>query len=50
MGLGFSDAEMFIHAALERCVQLVGAVEMRGGRNGLSLEAEPNARIPIVHL
>ena len=50
MGLGFANAEMCIDAALECCVQLVGAVEMRGGLDILSLKAEPDAGIPVVHL
>ena len=50
MGLGFVKVEMFIYAPLEVCVQLVVAVEMRGGLNVLCLKIEPNARLPIVHL
>jgi hypothetical protein len=50
MWLGFANAEMFIYPALERCVQLVGAVEMRSGLDVLSLKAEPNAHVPVVHL
>ena len=50
MRLCFANVEMLIDAALERCVQLVGAVKLGGGLNSLRLKAEPNARVPVVHL
>ena len=50
MGLGLGIAEMFVNAAFESCPQLGGAIQLRGGFNFHRVEADLNARMPLVYL
>jgi len=50
MGPGLLDFEMFIHGALEICIQLGSTIEAGGGLDILRVEAEPDACMAVADL